>query len=145
MFYDYSLLLLAQKISLTKYIRPIALPATPDQDYSGMMLLTSGWGNTRIEKSSWDDSLMMRAPSDVPKKAILKAVVHNAMRCRNQGFEALCEHCGRSEVLCTYGKKHFNRTIVEDACTGDSGGTNLISYVFKYIWILYISTVHYID
>lgn len=50
--------------------------------------------------------------------------MHDTNACRAEGYDVkdMCKHCGRKEVICTYGKQHFNKTIVEDACGGDSGG-----------------------
>ena len=109
-------------------IQPIALPAKSDQDYNGKSLLTAGWGYTKVlrKKTFRGNELKTDGASDVPKKVIVMAVVHDANSCRKQGFfpgvEDMCKHCGLDVVLCTYGKKHFNKTIVEDACTADSGG-----------------------
>ena len=123
--WDYSLLLLDQSVNYTKSIQPIALPAMPDQDYTNKQLWTSGWGNTRVSKGVEFDGiekLMMSRSSDVPKKVPVKGVAHDAEVCNNQGYQYLCRHCEYEAILCTYGINHFNQTIVEDACTGDSGG-----------------------
>ena len=91
-------------------------------------MLTAGWGYTKVlrEKTPWGNELIPDVSSNVPKKVIVMAVVHDANSCKNQGFfpgaQDMCKHCGLDVVLCTYGKKHYNRTIVEDACGGDSGG-----------------------
>ena len=82
------------------------------------------------KKTYRGNELATDGPSNVPKFVIVKAVVHDANSCRIQGFfpgfEDMCKHCGLDVVLCTYGKKHFNRTIVEDACNADSGGMRQI-------------------
>ena len=120
--YDFSLLLLSQKVKFTSYILPIALPSTSDQDYSGKFFYTSGWGNTEIFYKG--GRLAAKTLSNVPKKVFVQAVVHDTNACRAEGYDVkdMCKHCGRKEVICTYGKQHFNKTIVEDACGGDSGG-----------------------
>jgi len=121
LYYDYSLLLLAKKVKYTNNIRPIALPANSDQDYTGKYLITSGWGNTRI-LLGYDGKLTDDFSSDVPKKTIVQAIEHNHYRCKAKGYSNMCEHCGLASVICTYGKRRYNRTIVNDACRGDSGG-----------------------
>ena len=125
MYYDYSLLLLAKKVKYTNNIRPIALPANSDQDYTGKYLITSGWGNTRV-LLGYDGKLTDGSSSDVPKKTIVKAIEHNKYRCEAKGYSNMCEHCGLASVICTYGKRRYNRTIVNDACRGDSGGEYLL-------------------
>merc|ERR1712212_358917 len=120
LYYDYSLLLLARKVKYTKNIRPIALPANSDQDYTGKFLFTSGWGNTKVLQG-YGDKLVMRGPSNVPKKVTVRAIVHNERRCFAKGY-SMCEHCGRASVICTYGVGRYNRTVAQDACNGDSGG-----------------------
>jgi len=126
--YDFSLLLLSRNVKYTSNIQPIALPEKSDQNYKGKSLLTAGWGYTKVlrEKTPWGNELIPDVSSNVPKKVIVMAIVHDANSCKNQGFfpgaQDMCKHCGLDVVLCTYGKKHFNRTIVEDACGGDSGG-----------------------
>ena len=120
-YYDFSLLLLTQPVRYTQQIQPIALPTISDLDYTDKLLITSGWGNTKMIRD-WEGKLKMGGASDVPKKVIVRAVVQDARRCMYQGYDSFCEHCGQEEVLCTYGIRRFNRTTMEDACTGDSGG-----------------------
>ena len=65
----------------------------------------------------------MDGSSDVPKKVLVKGVAHDSEVCSNQGFKrSMCRHCEHEAILCTYGVKYYNATIVEDACNGDSGG-----------------------
>ena len=116
---------MARKVKYTYNIRPIALPANSDQDYTGKVLITSGWGNTKLLQG-YGDTLDMRGPSVVPKKTIVRAIEHNEYRCRANGYSFMCEHCGLATVICTYGTRRYNRTVVEDACTGDSGGEYLL-------------------
>ena len=116
---------MARKVKYTKNIRPIALPASSDQDYTGKYLITSGWGKTKILYDRYGDKLDEAGLSDVPKKTIVQAVEHNKYRCEAKGY-SMCEHCGLASVICTYGKRRYNRTIVEDACSGDSGGEYLL-------------------
>ena len=120
---------MSRQVEYTRNIQPIALPEKSDQDYNGQLLFTAGWGYTKVlmeKKRKWGNLLNYDGMSNVPKKITVKALVHDANSCRNQGFfpgfEHMCEHCGLDVVLCTYGTKHFNRTIVEDACQADSGG-----------------------
>ena len=124
---------MSRKVKYTANIQPIALPEKSDQDYNGKLLFTAGWGYTKVlmgKKSYWGNRLNYDGMGNVPKKIIVKTLVHDANSCRKQGFfpgfEHFCEHCGLDVVLCTYGMKHFNRTIVEDACQGDSGGMSPI-------------------
>ena len=94
----------------------------PDQDYTNMTLWTSGWGFTRVLKNLFKE-LQMDGSSDVPKKVLVKGVAHDSEVCSNQGFKrSMCRHCEHEAILCTYGVKYYNATIVEDACNGDSGG-----------------------
>ena len=122
--YDFSLLFLARKAKYTRNIQPIALPPYSDQDYTGQYLFTSGWGNTKVLLGH-DNKLTDGYSSDVPKQVIVRAVEHNEHRCRVQGYQ-MCEHCGLASVICTYGNRRYNRTVVQDACSGDSGGECLL-------------------
>ena len=65
----------------------------------------------------------MDRSSDVPKKVMVKGVAHDSNVCKAHGFASrMCLHCEHEAILCTYGVKRYNKTLMEDACTGDSGG-----------------------
>ena len=116
---------MARNVKYTNNIQPIALPANSDQDYTGKYLITSGWGNTKVLQG-FGDKLVMDGPSDVPKKVIVRAIEHNEHRCRANGYSMMCKHCGQESVICTYAIRRYNRTVAQDACTGDSGGEYLL-------------------
>ena len=75
----------------------------------------------------YDGELTDGYSSDVPKKVTVRAIEHNKYRCRANGFDYfMCGNCGLPSVICTYGTRRYNRTIVQDACSGDSGGEYLL-------------------
>ena len=125
--WDYTLLLLAKEVEFTKYIKPIALPTEPDQEYitNTPMAFVSGWGNTRMLRTFLNE-LDDDKSSDIPKRVTVKVVPHDEQICRKRGFYALCSHCAHEAIICTYGRDKFNSTLQEDACRGDSGGSCLI-------------------
>ena len=139
-YWDFSMLILNEKVEMTDFIHPILLPTKKDQDYEKELLYTSGWGTTKMLKDS-EHGIVSRGSSDVPKQAKVEVVPHDATACREKGFNPqYCNYCEHEATICTYGVKKFNRTVVEDACQGDSGGIfYLIRHYQSYSLILMIA------
>jgi len=121
-YWDFSMLILNEKVEMTDFIHPILLPTKKDQDYEKELAYTSGWGTTAIVYHPVYGIIGINS-SDVPKQAKVEVLPHDATACRENGFDSqYCNFCDHEAMICTYGVKKFNSTVVEDACQGDSGG-----------------------
>ena len=123
--WDYSLVLLKNKVDYTDFISPVCLPAKENQDYSMKTSYASGWGNTAYMKDEIM-GLYSAKPSDVPKTVKLEVIQSHSCERYTQKCERcppqLCEMCEETTTVCTYAFRQLNQTLVEDACQGDSGG-----------------------
>jgi len=121
-YWDFTMLILNEKVEVTDFIKPILLPTKKDQDYDKQLPYTSGWGATKLVNDPEHGSFTSGS-SDVPKQAKVEVVPHDASACKEKGFNSrYCDYCGHEATICTYGVKKFNSTVMEDACQGDSGG-----------------------
>ena len=121
-YHDYSLLLLEETVKYTAEIQPICLPTDPDQDYSKSLVFTSGWGYTKVYQDKLTGNSRSGMNSVTPKKVTLEVIDYKTCRDLNLSSKG-CKHCKEETVMCTYGVNPFNKTVKEDACQGDSGGT----------------------
>ena len=73
-----------------------------------------------------DGKIVSTTPSNVPKKA--KMSLASKSSCLEHLISGddrnVCDYCSDPKTLCAYGSKHYNGTINEDSCLGDSGGNN---------------------
>ena len=99
---------------MPRQIQPICLPSYSNTNYNNINAFVSGWGTTQILKYT-DGKAYYTEASDVLKN--LKLVVDSEEKCRLviQDFDPRTMICAHSDVM-------FNKTIANDACSGDSGG-----------------------
>ena len=116
--FDFSLFFLDRDVEFTNIVQPICLPTAENFDYSNEKSFASGWGVTKVMKRK--NKLHYVGKSNVPKIAKLRVIPND--RC--EGRYDLCEYCSKPTILCTYGN-NYNKTVVVDACAGDSGGIRL--------------------
>ena len=120
--FDFSLFLLDSDVEFTNSILPICLPTADNLDYSNKESFASGWGVTKIMKGM--NELYYVGQSDVPKIAKLRVIPND--RCEER--YDLFDYCAKPTIVCTYGN-HHNKTVIVDACAGDSGG---MRFYFSY-------------
>ena len=119
LYYDYSLLLLAESVKYTAKIQPICLPTKSNQGLVRSHVYTSGWGATKLRLNAESRSEGV-INSNVPIKITVEVIDYKT--CENSYTLTGCKHCKQESVICTYGVNRFNSTVKEDACQGDSGG-----------------------
>ena len=113
--WDFATVVLKYNVKFTNEIQPICLPTTTDYAYSGKHVVVSGWGNTAMHLNATGSPFSAKK-SDVLKQTGLFVVNENTCR---QSWKV---NFNENTMICAYGAKHFNKTIVMDACQGDSGG-----------------------
>ena len=129
---DFSILVLAWRVTFTKYIQAVCLPSAelPNSSYREKRVWVSGWGYTFVGLDRYLKAEYGRM-SDTPKKVV--QVVKDESSCRAH-YRINCEFCGRSTMLCAYGEHQYNSTVNTDSCQGDSGGKRIF-ILFSYCLI----------
>ena len=112
---DIALIVLGNPVLFSSHIQPICLPSLPDQDMTRQIFYVSGWGYTKLGKSS-NPYAYSRGPKRVGMISISEEECN-----KNHGI-IQCYECGLPSIICAFGARRFNETINEDACQGDSGG-----------------------
>ena len=123
---DISIVVLSKTIKLENHVLPVCLPSSDSharESNTKGYPHTSGWGNTKLIEDE-DGKIKGVSLSDVPKRVELSLTSENECDLKDM---RMCDYCSRDAMLCAYGIKHFNTSVVEDSCGGDSGG-NIVSF-----------------
>ena len=120
---DISIILLSKNVKFSNHVLPACLPSlgpsSRESNKRGFSVFVSGWGTTKLGYDSKGEVVGMSS-SPVPKRVQLGLTTENQCALKKQPIN--CDYCDREYMLCGYGIKHFNKTVIEDSCGGDSGG-----------------------
>ena len=118
---DISILALARSVRLSHRVQPICTPS-PLSSYGENnergVIYVSGWGSTSLIDTP--DGIKGTRSSDVPKR--VRLTLTSKRQCNRFRNGMNCDYCAKKSMLCGYGTRLFNSTIIEDSCAGDSGG-----------------------
>ena len=120
---DISIILLSKNVKFSNHVLPACLPSSGpssrESNKKGSSVFVSGWGTTKL---GYDDegNVVGMSSSPVPKQVQLELTTEKKCALKQQPIN--CDYCDREYMLCGYGIKHFNATVIEDSCGGDSGG-----------------------
>ena len=118
---DISILVLAHSVRLSHRVQPICTPSMPTsygENNEKGVIYVSGWGSTSLIDTP--DGIQGARSSDVPKR--VRLTLTSKRQCNRYRNGMNCDYCNKKSMLCGYGTKLFNSTIIEDSCAGDSGG-----------------------
>jgi len=118
---DISILVLARSVRLSHRVQPICMPSMSSsygENNEGGVIYVSGWGTTSLIDTP--DGIQGARSSDVPKRVRLNLT--SKRQCNRKRVGMNCGYCAKESMLCAYGTRLFNSTIIEDSCAGDSGG-----------------------
>ena len=136
---DISILVLSKTIKFANHVLPACLPSSSpharESNTKGYPYV-SGWGTTKLIED--DGEVVGVTSSGVPKRVQLSLTTED--QCSLKKNRMNCDYCDRNEMLCAYGLRLFNTTVMEDSCGGDSGGNILIDTILKEIQIFYSNT-----
>ena len=127
---DISIVVLSKSIKFANHVLPACLPSSGpharESNKKGYPY-ASGWGTTKLIELGVE--VVGVSSSNVPKRVQLSLTSEN--QCNLKKNRMNCDYCDRDEMLCAYGLRLFNTTVMEDSCGGDSGGNILIEMIRK--------------
>ena len=136
---DISIVVLSKTVKFANHVLPACLPPSGpharESNTKGYPY-ASGWGTTKLIEDA-DGEVVGVSSSNVPKRVQLSLTSED--QCSLKKNRMNCDYCDRDEMLCAYGLRLFNTTVMEDSCGGDSGGNILIIMILKEINISYFS------
>ena len=118
---DISILVLTRSVKLSHRVQPICTPSMSTaygENNEGGVIYVSGWGSTSLIDTP--DGIKGARSSDVPKR--VRLTLTSKRQCNRYRNGMNCDYCAKKSMLCGYGTRLFNSTVIEDSCAGDSGG-----------------------
>ena len=134
---DISIVVLSKTIKFKNHVLPACLPSSgPHSRESNTKSYpyASGWGSTKLIEDA-DGEVVGVSSSNVPKRVQLSLTSEN--QCNLKKNRMNCDYCDRDEMLCAYGLRLFNTTVMEDSCGGDSGGNILLDMILKEMYVFH--------
>merc|ERR1712088_1002845 len=121
---DITILKLSKDLTFSDKIKPVCLPTSATQDYSGKASTVSGWGGTK--------AYTPMKPVDQPRQCALKEAIVNILKPSDKKCSDFIGDSSSTTQLCAWAKG-------KDACQGDSGGPLTVAENGKYVLLGVVS------